>query len=175
MSSLVQLARSSSALRTTVLFGCGIELKATLETFTIQKGCKGVFIGSLCLVTRLILLRVFSAKFTPDSHYVLSGSDDGNIRLWRANASHREGIKSARQRQKLEYDEALKQRYKHMPEIRRIHRHRPLPKQVKKASEIKAEEIKSRKRRAENERKHTKKSLQKRVSERDKMVLAVEK
>ncbi len=119
--------------------------------------------------------RVFSAKFTPDSHYILSGSDDGNIRLWRAESSRREGIMSARQRQKLEYDEALKRRYQHMPEIRRISRHRHLPKQVKKASEIKSEEIKSLKRRAENERKHTKKGSQKRTSERDKMVLTIEK
>ena len=118
--------------------------------------------------------RVFSAKFTPDSKFLLTGSDDGNIRLWRAHASKREGIKSVSHRQKLEYDEALKERYKHMPEIRRIKRHRHLPKQVKKAGEIKAEELKSLKRRQENERKHSKKSLVKRRSEREKMVLATE-
>ena len=55
--------------------------------------------------------RVFSCQWTPDANYVLSGSDDGNIRLWRANASKREGIKSACQRQKLEYDDALKGTY----------------------------------------------------------------
>lgn len=119
--------------------------------------------------------RVFSVKFTPDSHYILSGSDDGNIRLWRANASRREGIKSARQRQALEYDEALKERYKHMPEIRRIRRHRHLPKQVKKAAEIKAEEVQALKRRAENLRRHSRKDAVKTVPEREKMVLAVEK
>ncbi len=118
--------------------------------------------------------RVFSAKFTPDSQYLLSGSDDGNIRLWRANASKRRGIKSARQRQKLEYDEALKERYKHMPEIRRIKRHRHVPKQVKKAGEIKGEELAAIKRRRENERKHSKKGLVPRRSEREKMVLGTE-
>ncbi|KAI9773528.1 MAG: rRNA-processing protein sof1 [Geoglossum umbratile] len=120
--------------------------------------------------------RVFSVKFTPDANYLLTGSDDGNIRLWRTHASSREGsIKSARQRQHLEYDAALKERYKHMPEIRRIRRHRHVPKNIKKASEIKAEEIKALKRRAENERKHSKKGLLKRRSERVKMVLATEK
>ncbi len=118
--------------------------------------------------------RVFCATFTPDAQYVLSGSDDGNIRLWRANASKREGIKSARQRQKLEYDDALKERYKHMPEIRRIKRHRHVPKQVKKAGEIKGEELASIKRRRENERKHSKKGQVPRRSEREKMVLATE-
>jgi WD repeat and SOF domain-containing protein 1 len=119
--------------------------------------------------------RVFSAKFTPDSKYLLTGSDDGNIRLWRANASAREGIKSAKQRQALEYNEALSERYAHMPEIRRIKRHRHIPKVVKKAGEIKTEELKAIKRKEENERKHTKKQFQRRRNEREKMVLATEK
>jgi DDB1- and CUL4-associated factor 13 len=117
--------------------------------------------------------RVFSAKFTPDNQYVLSGSDDGNIRLWRVDASSRSGIKSARERQKLEYDDTLKRRYSHMPEIKRIQRHRHVPKAVKKAGEIKNEELKAIKRRQENERKNSKKSVPRR-SEREKMVLATE-
>lgn len=118
---------------------------------------------------------VFSAKFTPDSKYVLSGSDDGNVRLWRANASDRSGIKSARQRSKLEYDQALIKRYAHMPEIRRIKRQRHLPKPIKKAGEIKHEEIAAIKRREENVRKHTSKaSLKPRQNEREKMILANE-
>jgi WD repeat and SOF domain-containing protein 1 len=119
--------------------------------------------------------RVFSTMWSPDSKYIFSGSDDGNIRLWRANASKREGIKSAKQRQALEYNEALTKRYAHMPEIRRIARHRHIPKVVKKAGEIKNEELKAIKRKQENERKHTKKQFQKRRPEREKMVLASEK
>ena len=118
--------------------------------------------------------RVFAATFSSDNNYVLSGSDDGNIRLWRAQASARQGVKSARQRQKLEYDEALKERYKHMPEIKRILRHRHLPRQVKKAAEIKREELESIRRRVENERKHTKKGKKRPRNEREKMVLARE-
>ena len=118
--------------------------------------------------------RVFAAKFTPDSNYILSGSDDGNVRLWRAQASKREGVKSVRQREKLEYDAALVDRYKHMPEIRRIKRHRHVPKQVKKAAEIKSEELAAIKKRVENERKHSRKGLVKRRPEREKMVLGTE-
>ena len=118
--------------------------------------------------------RVFSVAWTPDNNYVLSGSDDGNIRLWRAKASERQGVKSFAQRQKLEYDEALKERYKHMPEIRRIARNRHIPKQIQKAGEIKAEELKAIKRREENERRHTKKGQVRRKAEREKMILARE-
>ena len=119
--------------------------------------------------------RVFSTVWSPDSKYILSGSDDGNIRIWRANASKREGIKSAKQRQSLQYSEALTERYSHMPEIRRIKRHRHIPKVVKKAGEIKGEELKAIKRREENERRHTKKQHKRRKNEREKMVLAKEK
>ena len=120
--------------------------------------------------------RVFSVKYTPDNNYVLSGSDDGNVRLWRAEASLRQGVTSAKQRQSLEYQQSLKQRYAHMPEIRRIARHRHVPKPVKKAGDIKREELTSLKRRQENRRKHERKTAGKepRKSEREKMVLGVE-
>ncbi|KAI5291579.1 rRNA-processing protein sof1 [Ascosphaera aggregata] len=119
--------------------------------------------------------RVFAANFTSDNNYVLSGSDDGNIRLWRTNASSRAGVKSAQQRQALQYADTLKKRYAHMPEIKRISRHRHVPKAVKKAGEIKNEEIKAIKRRDENRRKNSKKGTVTKRAEREKMVLAVVK
>lgn len=126
-----------------------------------------------------------------DSKYLLSGSDDvwppspsilnltnpvqGNIRLWRANASERSAVKSTRQRQALEYNQALTERYSHLPEIKRIRRHRHVPKVVKKAGEIKRDELSAIKRREENERKHSAKQFEKRKGEREKAILALEK
>lgn len=118
--------------------------------------------------------RVFSCAWSGDAAYVLSGSDDGNVRLWRADASARQGVKTFKQRQQLQEADALKRRYAHMPEIRRIARHRHVPKVVKKAAEIKGEEVKAIKRREENERKHSRKGERPRRPEREKMVLAVE-
>jgi DDB1- and CUL4-associated factor 13 len=118
--------------------------------------------------------RVFSCAWSPDNGFVLSGSDDGNIRLWRAMASSRRGIKSFAQRQKEEYDEALRKRYAHMPEVKRIARHRHLPKTIKRAGDIKNEEVKAIKKRDENERKHSNKGKTRRLPEREKMVLDVE-
>ncbi|TQN74295.1 Protein sof1 [Colletotrichum shisoi] len=119
--------------------------------------------------------RVFSTMFTPDSKYILTGSDDGNVRVWRSNATDRSGIRTAKQRQALEYNEALVSRYSHMPEIRRIKKHRHLPTVIKKAGEIKNVELKSIKRREENERRHTKKQFERHKGEREKPVLAREK
>lgn len=62
-----------------------------------------------------------------------------------------------------------------MPEIRRIARHRHIPKHVKKSGEVKAEEIKSIKRKEQNRRKNSKKdNLPKARGEREKMLLTVE-
>lgn len=39
--------------------------------------------------------RIFCVKFSMDAKFVLSGSDDGNIRLWKANASDKLGTVSS--------------------------------------------------------------------------------
>lgn len=36
--------------------------------------------------------RVFSVNFSGDATYVLSGSDDTNIRVWKAKASEQLGV-----------------------------------------------------------------------------------
>ncbi|KAI5968489.1 sof1 [Candida theae] len=113
---------------------------------------------------------VFCTKFSTDSRYILSGSDDTNVRIWRTKASDRSNIKSMKQRNKLEYDDKLKERFQYMPEIKRIARHRHVPKVVKKAQEIKRIEIESLKRREENERRHTKKGSKRYVPERERQV-----
>lgn len=118
--------------------------------------------------------RVFSIAFTTDTRYVLSGSDDGNVRLWRAEAAQRSHVRSARERTKLEYNAVLKDRYKHMPEIKRIARHRHVPKPIKKAGEIKKIEEASIKRKEENYRRHSKKKDNRRKPAREAMVVATE-
>ncbi|KAK6460683.1 WD40-repeat-containing domain protein [Scheffersomyces coipomensis] len=114
--------------------------------------------------------RIFCVKYTTDARYILSGSDDTNIRIWRANSSERASIKSTRQRNKMEYDNALKERFKHMPEIKRISKHRHVPKVIKKAEEIKRIEINSLKKRQENDRKHSKQGSKPYVPERQKHI-----
>ncbi|AOA63151.1 Biogenesis of 40S (small) ribosomal subunit [Komagataella phaffii CBS 7435] len=99
---------------------------------------------------------VFVTKFSMDSKYILSGSDDGNVRLWRSRASERSGVKSSRLKTRLHYDDKLKEKFAALPEVRRIARHRHLSQVIKSAQEIKRTELQSLKRREENERKHSK-------------------
>lgn len=114
--------------------------------------------------------RVFCVCFTTDARYLLTGSDDTNIRLWRADASDRSRVRLAREQAKLRYDAKLKERYQYMPEVKRISRHRHLPTTVKKAAEIKRVEISSLKRREENNRRHRKDGAVPRVPERERHI-----
>ena len=79
--------------------------------------------------------RVFCVGYTPDHKYVLSGSDDTNIRLWKARSSERIGQLSAREDTSLRYRDALVQKYAHLPEVKRISKSRRVPKFVKKETE----------------------------------------
>jgi WD repeat and SOF domain-containing protein 1 len=71
--------------------------------------------------------RVFCVRFSGDGSYVFSGSDDMNVRVWKAEASAQMGVRLPREKHKQAYQTALVNRYKHLPEIKRIVRHRRVP------------------------------------------------
>lgn len=116
--------------------------------------------------------RVFCAKFSMDNQYILSGSDDGNVRLWKSQSSQKMGILSAREKSHHEYQEKLKNRYAHLPEMRKVAKSRNIPKAIKQAQGIKRIMLDSRKRKVDNERKHRKEGAVPYVAERKEIVLA---
>lgn len=67
--------------------------------------------------------KIFAVKFSMDGKFVLSGSDDGNVRLWKANAAEKLGVLTVREKNALKYKDALQERYQHMPEVNRITRY----------------------------------------------------
>ncbi|GLC33361.1 hypothetical protein PLESTB_000341300 [Pleodorina starrii] len=80
--------------------------------------------------------RVFAVRFSGDATYVFSGSDDMNVRCWKAKASEQLGVRLPREKHKQAYNDALLERYKHMPEVKRIVRHRHLPAAIYRASKM---------------------------------------
>ncbi|KAH6573670.1 hypothetical protein BASA50_002803 [Batrachochytrium salamandrivorans] len=118
--------------------------------------------------------RTFCVKYSMDSKFVLSGSDDGNIRLWKTKASDKLGTLTVRERNALEYSKAVKERYKHMPEIRRIDKHRKVPKAIKGAAHKKQIMQDSLKNKEKNRRKHSKTDTLAFKSERKKHILSTE-
>ena len=99
--------------------------------------------------------RIFAVKFSADSKFVLSGSDDTNIRIWKAEASKHLGKLAPRERKQVEYKDALKKRFQHLTEVRRIAKHRHVPKAIKKASMAKQEANERDNKKLENRRKHS--------------------
>jgi len=65
---------------------------------------------------------VFSTAFTADARFVLSGSDDGNVRIWKAKASDKLGVIDTRERAAMEYRDSLKERWKMDPEVGKVSR-----------------------------------------------------
>ncbi|KAI7862483.1 WD40-repeat-containing domain protein [Spinellus fusiger] len=120
--------------------------------------------------------RIFCVQFTMDNKFVLSGSDDGNIRLWKAKASEKLGVKDWREKNHLEYSAKLKERFGHMSEVKRIDRHRHTPHGIKRADSIKKEMLSAQKRKENNRQKNRKKgTAEKKVSEREKAIIGIAK
>ena len=115
--------------------------------------------------------RIFTVKWTNDATYVLSGSDEMNIRIWKANASQKLGRLTRREQQSLEYKDKLKDKYQHHPQIRRIARHRHVPKLVHNAAREKRIMLEARKRKKQNLIRHSKPGSVPQVSAKEEKVV----
>lgn len=82
--------------------------------------------------------RVWTTVWTADNNFILSGSDDCNVRLWKAQASKPMKKMKWKETRALEYGDKLKDRYKAFPEIAKIAKQRPIPKSVKKLQRLRA-------------------------------------
>ncbi|KAL5277276.1 DCAF13 family protein [Megaselia abdita] len=100
--------------------------------------------------------RVVCVGWSYDSKYVFSGSDEMNIRLWKAKAHEKLGVARPREKANFNYQEALKEKYAAHPQIRKIARHRHVPRHVYNAQN-KMRKIKDKEQKKEgNIRKHSK-------------------
>jgi len=76
--------------------------------------------------------QVNTVLYSMDNRYIISGSEDTNIRLWKANAADSLKPLLPREKEAIAYSEKLKKKYKHSTEIKRILRHRHLPVNIQK-------------------------------------------
>lgn len=82
---------------------------------------------------------VHGVAYSNDGKFIISGSDDGCLRLWKSQASKKIGPISKREREAMQYKEALKEKFKDVADISRISKHRFLPKEIKQANRQKHE------------------------------------
>jgi WD repeat and SOF domain-containing protein 1 len=114
--------------------------------------------------------RVFTVNYTMDNTYIVSGSDDTNLRLWKANASEKLGQLTTREESAMQYRQALIKKHQHLPEVQRIHRSRKIPKVIQKQTQQAIIQKASAERKQANRIKHSKPGTYKFESERKKVV-----
>ncbi|XP_054003722.1 DDB1- and CUL4-associated factor 13 [Hylaeus anthracinus] len=115
--------------------------------------------------------RLTCTAWSLDNKYILSGSDEMNIRIWKARASEKLGVLKPRERSALYYSEALKEKFAAHPQIKRIARHRQVPKHIYNAkAELRTIREKSSRKEA-NRRAHSKPGTVPFVPERRKHVV----
>ena len=129
-----------------------------------------------------------SSIFSADARFVLTGSDDGNVRIWKAKASDKLGVITARERAAMEYRESLKERWKVDSEVHKVTRlvldswtaiinlffspsTRHLPKSVHQTAKLKRTMLEAQRVKEERRRKHTRKGEAKPKPEREKLVI----
>jgi WD repeat and SOF domain-containing protein 1 len=115
--------------------------------------------------------RVFTVDYTADNKYIISGSADTNLRLWKARASEKIGQTSAREEKSLEYRQTLVKKFQHMPEVHKIHAQRKIPTFIKKQTHVAQIQKESQQRKQENRAKYDKTGKDQFVSERKKVVV----
>ena len=111
--------------------------------------------------------RLSGVAWSKDNKFIITASDEMNIRLWKARASEKVGIMRDRERVALQYTEKLKEKYGQHPQISRIARHRQVPRHVKSARAQNQAIKDGAKRKEANKRKHSKPGSVPYVSERE--------
>ena len=115
--------------------------------------------------------RVFTVNYTYDNTYIVSGSDDTNIRLWKANASEKIGQLTTREESSMQYRQALIRKYQHLPQVKQITKSRKVPKTIKKQIQQQIIQKESAERKHSNRIKHSKPGTHQFVAERKKVVV----
>lgn len=99
--------------------------------------------------------RVWTVSWSADAQYIMTGSDDTNVRVWKANASAALHKMLPREQARMEYLDALKARYAHLPEVKRISKDIHVPAAIAKAGKRVRDERNKENRKIEAENRHS--------------------
>ncbi|KAL0212325.1 hypothetical protein RCL1_005951 [Eukaryota sp. TZLM3-RCL] len=118
--------------------------------------------------------RVFSVAYTLDAGFVLSGSDDGDVRIWKARSTDSLKPLTAKEQASRDYSTALIKKFKDVPELSSIRRKRHVPKLIHKMRVQRHEQQQKVLRKRENVARHVAPDKVARVvSEKERKIKAV--
>ncbi|KDE08868.1 hypothetical protein MVLG_00966 [Microbotryum lychnidis-dioicae p1A1 Lamole] len=103
--------------------------------------------------------RVFTSLYTLDNRFVLSGSDDSNLRIWKARASDKLGVIDKREQARKEYRDGLRDKWGSVGDVAKLERQRFMPKSIHNAETLRRTMVEARKKKEENRRKHAPKGI----------------
>jgi len=106
---------------------------------------------------------------------VVSGSDEGNIRIWKSRASEKLGVMSRKEKEAKDHRDKLVEKWKHVGEVKKIHRQRYLPKAIHNAQRLRRTMLEARRKRDENRRAHTRKDIAEKMRPKPARKVAVER
>ncbi|XP_033726889.1 DDB1- and CUL4-associated factor 13-like [Pecten maximus] len=115
--------------------------------------------------------KVRNVQWTLDNKYILSGSDEMNIRIWKARAHEKMGVLRPREKTALEYGDKLKEKFADHPLVKRINRHRHIPHVVYQSAKEHRVMKDSQRRKETNRRAHSKPGKVPYLPERKKRVI----
>jgi DDB1- and CUL4-associated factor 13 len=114
---------------------------------------------------------IYAVEYSGDAKFVLTGSDDTNIRIWKAQAHIPLKILLPKEQEAMLYREKLKKAYQYVPEIRRLLKHRHLPRYLFKQKKIKQIQKESSFRKEKNRQAHIKPENLQLIPEKKKVVV----
>ena len=86
----------------------------TIQIFEVNKGkSRETYHGKR-------MQKVFSVAWSADNKYIFSGSEDTNIRVWKAESHAKIGNISERETNSIEYRNKLVDRFKYTKEIKKV-------------------------------------------------------
>ena len=87
--------------------------------------------------------RIATCKFSGDGRFVLSGSEDTNVRIWKAVANEKLGVIDGREKRAINYRKSLVNRYSQIDEVGHIVNHRHVPKWIKNEGKRRGDKFES--------------------------------
>ncbi|SBS80216.1 protein SOF1, putative [Plasmodium ovale] len=112
---------------------------------------------------------VLCCKFSLDGKYILSGSSDMCIRIWKSCSHEPTGVLSQKEKLAINYRNKLKEKYASLKEIKRIREHHHVPSLIKSMSDKKKIMHEAKKRKEKNKIRHSKNPDQIPISEKKKI------
>lgn len=94
----------------------------TYHTKRMQRSVLSILSPLIWMLIHFVRHSVFSTLYTLDARFVLSGSDDSNMRIWKARAAEKLGVVDKREMARKEYRDGLRDKWGSVGDVGKLER-----------------------------------------------------